>query len=135
MAFWLLKFEYGIGFRHVFSPSKLYFDQTTGFAWCLLERRLAIKGYSRWSQNTNLSERYRQESDFFLIIRCYSPGSFVWRQWLDFLHYIYFASIKFNRVKTGLIFRFFSWSLPQNIWGKQKCFILEVSIHINNLVL
>ncbi|MGQ1946909.1 hypothetical protein ACT3CD_07415 [Geofilum sp. OHC36d9] len=102
-----LKFEYGIGFSHVFSPSKSYLDQNVGFDWCLLKRRLTLKAHYRWSQNTNLGNRYRQESDFSSDYEILHSGKFRLAPMVGFSYFNYFDSTKFNMVKAGLIFRFF----------------------------
>ncbi|HLW08529.1 MAG TPA: hypothetical protein VKY45_13310, partial [Marinilabiliaceae bacterium] len=41
-----LKLEYGLGFSHIFTPSKTYFEQSTGIDYCFLNRKATMQaGY------------------------------------------------------------------------------------------
>ena len=101
------KIEYGIGFSHVFSPSKTYFEQTAGFNWCFFDRKITLEGQYRWSQTTSNGERYRQEGNISIDHEVTRIGNFRIAPLIGFTYQDYFNSTQFRFVRIGLRFRIF----------------------------
>ncbi len=100
-------FDYGIGFSHVFSPSKTYFDQATGFDWYFLNRKATIQGQYQWSQRTSLGSRYRQESRIKACYEVASSGRFRFSPSVGFEFQDYFGTTQFRFVQIGLTVRLY----------------------------
>lgn len=97
-----VKFEYGIGFSHVFSPSKTYFDQSAGLDWCFLNRKATLQGQYLWSQKTSLGSRYRQEAGIKASYQVAQSGGFRFAPSMGFVYQDYFGSTQFRFVQIGL---------------------------------
>ena len=102
-----IKFEYGIGFSHVFSPSKTYFEQSTGFDWCFFNRTTTLQGEYRWSQETSEGERYRQEVETSLDVEAGRIGGFRFAPLVGFTFQDYFGSTQFSFIRIGIRLRYF----------------------------
>lgn len=93
-----LKLEYGIGLSHVFDPSKTYFEQSVGFDWCFLDRKATLQGEYRWTQTTNIGERFRKEAgvtaDYEIKrvnqLRICPMMGFVYKSYFDSTHFRFF---------------------------------------------
>ena len=101
------KVEYGIGFSHVFSPSKTYFEQSAGFDWCFFDRNTTLQGQYRWSGETSSGERYRQEASVSLDHEVIHIFNFRIAPLIGFTYQDYFNSTQFRFVRIGLRFRIY----------------------------
>ncbi|MFO8001606.1 MAG: hypothetical protein R6U46_10200 [Marinilabilia sp.] len=102
-----LKLEYGLGFSHVFSPSKTYFDQSAGLDWRFPALKTTLKAHYQWSQKTSLGERYRQETSVMIDYEAARAGRFRFSPTAGFGYNDYFGSTQFRFVQLGLKVRFF----------------------------
>jgi hypothetical protein len=102
-----IKFEYGLGFSHVFSPSKTYFDRSTGFDWCLFDRKATIRGQYRWSQKTSLDSRYRQEWRLNACYEMAQTGRLRFAPTVEFVYQNYFGTTQFHFLQLGLRLQLF----------------------------
>jgi hypothetical protein len=102
-----LKLEYGLGFSHVFSPSRTYFEQSAGFEWCLLNRKLTLQGEHLWSLKTNLEHRFRKETSVNADYEVGRTGDLRLCPAVGYTFQEYFGSTRFHFFKMGLIVRLF----------------------------
>ncbi len=102
-----VKLDYGVGFSHVFSPSKTYFDQSAGLDWCFLNRKGTLQGQYLWSQRTSLDNRYRQEANIKASYQVAQSGGFRFAPSLGFAFQDYFGTTQFRFVQIGLIVRLY----------------------------
>ena len=102
-----VKVEYGLGFSHVFSPSKTYFDQSAGVEWCLLNRKLTLQGACQWSQKTTLGARYRQEGRVQASYELAQSGRFRFAPSLGFVDQDFFGTTRFRFWQLGLRIQLF----------------------------
>ncbi len=102
-----IKFEYGLGFSHVFSPSKTYFDQSTGFDWCFFHRKATVRGQYQWSQNTTLGSRYRQEWRLDACYEMAQTGHLRFAPTAGFVSRNYFGTTHFHFLQLGLRLQLF----------------------------
>lgn len=102
-----VKLEYGIGFSHVFSPSRTYFEQSGGFDWCFFDRKTTLQGQYRWSGKNNSGERYRQEASVSIDHEVTRFLNFRIAPLIGFTYQDYFNSTQFRLVQIGLRFRIF----------------------------
>lgn len=101
------RLEYGIGFSHFISPSKTYFDSSLGFEGDLFKKNLHLQGIYRWSQNTNLGDRYRQEYTIDAAVQVAKLGALRLYPFVGYSHFSYFESIDFNYFRLGVKLRIF----------------------------
>lgn len=102
-----IKLEYGIGFSHVFSPSKTYLEQSVGLDWCFLQRKVTLQGQYRWSPHSVLGHRYRQEAGFSVD---YEMAR------LDRLRFCPLAGFSYQNYFDSNSFRFYRLGLRVRLW-------------------
>lgn len=102
-----IKLEYGLGFTHVFSPSKTYFEQSTGFDYCFLNRKATLQGGYRWTAETHLGERFREEFTLQADYEVARSFHFRFSPSMGFSRQSYFGSTHFNLLQVGLKVRMF----------------------------
>ena len=100
------KLEYGIGFSYFISPSKVYFDQSLGFDWSLLQNRAALQGQYRWSQDTSVG-RYRSEYAIDLDAEVARRGNLRFCPFVGYAHHQYFDEITFDYIRLGMKIKLF----------------------------
>lgn len=101
------KFEYGLGFSYFISPSKTYFDQSVGFDWCFFKSKANVFAQYRWSQNSQIGGRYRQESSIEFDYEVVRRGKFRLSPSIGFVHQNYFDVDQFSFMKVGIKVRLF----------------------------
>lgn len=102
-----LKLEYGIGFSHIVSPSKTYFEQSVGLDWCFFERKVTLQGQYRWSQNTGSGNRYRYEAGASIDYEMASLDRLRFCPLAGIIYQNYFDSTRFRFYRLGLRVRMF----------------------------
>lgn len=101
------RLEYGIGFSHFISPSKTYFDSSLAFDGDLFKKKLHLQGSYRWSQNTNVGGRYRQEYAIDAAARLAKVGSLGIYPFMGYSHFSYFEAIDFKYLRLGIKLRIY----------------------------
>lgn len=102
-----IRLEYGLGFSHVMSPSKTYFDSSLGFDGNFLDYALNIQGQYRWSQKTSFGSRYRQEYSIEAGLQVAQSRRLRVVPFIGYSHFNYFNEIDFNYLKAGIKLRIF----------------------------
>jgi len=102
-----VKLEYGLGFSHIFDPSKTYFEQSTGIDYCFLNRKATLQGGYRWTAETHLGERFREEITLQADYEVARSSHFRFSPCMGFSRQNYFASTHFNLFQVGLKIRCF----------------------------
>ncbi len=102
-----LRLEYGLGFSHVMSPSKTYFDSSLGFDGDFLNYAINIQGQYRWSQKTSFGSRYRQEYSIEAGLQVAQSGWLRVVPFVGYSHFNYFNEIDFKYLKAGIKLRIF----------------------------
>ncbi|PWD99246.1 hypothetical protein [Marinilabilia rubra] len=101
------KVEYGIGFSHIFDPSKTYFEQSLGFDWCFLKRKTTVQGEYRWTQSTNIGERFRKEASVTGDYEIKRIDQLSICPTLGFVYQNFFESTRFRFFRAGLRIRIY----------------------------
>lgn len=102
-----VKLEYGLGFTHIFDPSKTYFEQSTGIDYCFLNRKVTLQGGYRWTTETHLGERFREEMGLHIDYEIARSYYFRLSPSMGFTRQNYYASTHFNLFQVGLKIRCF----------------------------
>ena len=102
-----IKLEYGIGFSHIFNPSKTYFEQSTGVDYCFLYRRATLQAGYRWTAKTKIGERFREELSLQVDYEIAHSSLFRFSPSIGFTRQNHFATTHFNLFTVGLRIRRF----------------------------
>lgn len=102
-----IKLEYGLGFSHIFSPSKTYFEQSTGIDYCFLNRKATLQAGYRWTAKTHIGERFREEITLQADYEIARSSLFRFSPAIGFSRQNYFATTHFIFFQVGLKIRCF----------------------------